>query len=311
MDVEVDEKVITKAPARAAAAITIEPLMDGIMWGQKAPWWANLKFPHPTKEGARCYCLTGCAATAIAQVLYYWAKKGKRRGCLATKAYTTKKYKYSVAAMPSVQMFDWTAMTDGKPTTTKGKNAVAKISEYCGKALQADYGYNSTSAPMKNVAPVLKDYFGMGDARRVENVSNATLKAEIIAELRKESPVIMCGSGANECHCFVCDGYRSSEDMFHFCFGWEGDGDGWFKLTAINPTTHDFTSRKNAIVGLKPTYLGDVNGDGYINMSDVSRIITTANSGEYNRQADLNSDGKVDIEDVNKEVDVILGKEKL
>lgn len=312
MDVEVDEKVITKAPARAAAAITIEPLMDGIMWGQKAPWWANLKFPHPTKEGARCYCLTGCVATAIAQVLYYWAKKGKRRGCLATKAYTTQKYKYSVAAMPSVPIFDWASMTGTKPTTTAGKKAVAMLSEYCGKAAQADYGYSSTSAPMKNVAPVLKNYFGMGDARRVENVSNATLKAEIIAELRKESPVIMCGqSEGSGCHCFICDGYRSSDDMFHFLWGWEGDGDGWFKLTALSPNSKDFSTKKNAIVGLSPHLLGDVNGDGRINMSDVTKIISVANSGEYDRAADLNSDGKVDIEDVNKEVDVILGKEKL
>ena len=305
------KKVPFKAPARASEIINIEPLMSGIMWGQKAPWWANLKFPHPTKPGARCYCVTGCAPTAVASVLYYWAKKGKRRGCIATKAYTTSTYKYEVSAMPSVPMFDWTSMTDTKPTTAKAKAAVALLMEYCGKAMKADYGYGSTATPMANVAPTLKNYFGMGDARRIQNVSNATLKAEIIAELQNGSPVIMCGSGGAECHCFICDGYRSSDDMFHFLWGWDGDGDGWFKLTALSPDTHDFSSKKNAIVGLSPHLLGDVNGDGRINMSDVTKIINVANSGEYDRAADLNSDGKVDIEDVNKEVDVILGKEKL
>ena len=57
--------------------------------------------------------------------------------------------------------------------------------------------------------------------------------------------------------------------------------------------------------------LGDVNGDGRINMSDVTKMINTANAGEYDRAADINSDGKVDREDINKEINVILGKEKL
>ncbi len=305
------EKVATKAPRKAAAAITVEPLMDGIAWGQKAPWWANLKFPHPTKQGSRCYCLTGCLATAIAMVLYYWAKKGKRRGCIATKAYTTKTYKYSVIAMPSKEMFDWSDMTDKKPSTAKGKAAVALLMEYCAKAVQADFGYGSTSAPMKNAAPTLKNYFAMGNARRVENVSNATLKSEIIAELQNGSPVIMCGSGNNECHAFVCDGYRSSDDMFHFLFGWDGDGDGWFKLTALSPNDHDFSSKKNAIVGLTPHFLGDVNGDGKINISDVSTVINAAKKGEYDVNKDVNFDGKVDKKDADKITNVILGKEKL
>lgn len=310
MAAAVDGSVMAKAPAKAQEIVNIEPLLGGIKWGQRAPWWNKLIFPHPTKEGSRCYCVTGCAPTAVAMVLYYFAKLGKRRGCLATKAYTTIRYKYSVAAKASVELFDWANMTDGKPTSTKGKNAVATLMEYCGKALQADYGYNSTSTPMARVAPTLKDYFGMGDARRLQNLSNAALKAAIIEELKQEHPVIMCGSGNGECHCFVCDGYRSSDDMFHFNWGYEGDGDGWFKLTALNPSTHDFSNSKNAIVGLTPHLLGDVNGDGRINISDVTATINATNKGEYDRQMDVNSDGKVDKKDTEKIINTILGKKQ-
>lgn len=302
------EKVLAKAPAKAKEAVTIEPLLGDIKWGQKAPWWNNLKFPHPTKVGSRCYCLTGCVATAIGMVLLHLARMGYRRGCLATKEYTTTKYKYSVSAMPSVPMFDWDSMPGGKPTTTKGKKAVAVLMEYCGRAVKADYGYDSTSAPMVNVAPALRDYFGLGEARRLQNLSNASLKAEIIAELKKGIPVIMCGSGENECHCFVCDGYRSEDDMLHFNFGWEGDGDGWFKFASLTPDGHNFTSKKNAIVGLTPYFLGDVNGDGKINMSDVTQVIKVKNKGEYDRAADVNSDGKVDMDDAQAVADKILGR---
>ena len=301
------KKVPFKAP-RAQEIINIEPLLGGIKWGQRAPWWNRLIFPHPTKEGARCYCVTGCAPTAIAMVLYYFAKQGKRRGCLATKAYTTTTYKYSVTAKPAMPMFDWDNMTDTKPTTTKGKNAVAVLMEYVGRTVKADYCYNATATPMRNVAPALKEYFGMGDARRLQNMSNAALKAEIIAELKKGNPVIMCGSGNGECHCFVCDGYRSSDDMFHFNWGFNGDGDGWFKLTALNPNTYDFSNSKNAIVGLTPYILGDTNGDGRINISDVTKVINEMNSGTYDRQSDVNSDGKVDKEDANQIINTILNK---
>lgn len=301
------KKVPFKAP-RAQEIINIEPLLGDIKWGQRAPWWNKLIFPHPTKEGSRCYCVTGCAPTAIAMVLYYFAKHGKRRGCLATKAYTTVRYKYSVTAKASVELFDWASMTDGKPTSTKGKNAVATLMEYCGKALQADYGYNSTSTPMARVAPTLKEYFGMGDARRLQNMGNAALKAAIIEELKLAHPVIMCGSGNGECHCFVCDGYRSSDDIFHFNWGFDGDGDGWFKLNALNPNTYDFSNSKNAIVGLTPYILGDVNGDGRINMSDVTATINATNKGEYERQMDVNSDGNVDERDTQQIINTILGK---
>jgi hypothetical protein len=162
---------------------------------------------------------------------------------------------------------------------------------------------------MARVAPTLKDYFGMGDARRLQNMSNAALKAAIIEELKLAHPVIMCGSGNGECHCFVCDGYRSSDDMFHFNWGFDGDGDGWFKLTALNPNTYDFSNSKNAIVGLTPYILGDTNGDGRINISDVTKVINEMNSGTYDRQSDVNSDGKVDKADANQIIDTILHRQ--
>ena len=140
-------------------------------------------------------------------------------------------------------------------------------------------------------------------------MTSGTFKSEIIEELMKGHPVVMCGSSEESgCHAFVCDGYRSTDDLFHFNWGYNGNGDGWFALTALTPDDMDFTSKKNAIVGLTPSWLGDVNGDGRINMSDVTEIIDTSIKGEYNSKADVNSDGKVDNEDAKAVIDRILGK---
>jgi len=305
-------KVPTKAPAKAPEVINIEPLLGNIQWGQRAPYWNNLKYPL---NGKTYYCYVGCLATAIAQVLYYWYKRGVKRGCPPTKAYTTATNKYAVAALPSVAMFDWESMADEPPTTTKGKKAVALLCQYVSAALQMDYTPYWSAAKMAKAAPVLKDYFGMGDAKRLEAryMTAAKFKAEIIAELQKGHPVVMCGSNADatSCHAFICDGYRSTDDLLHFNWGYNGDGDGWFALTALTPDGKDFTSKKNAIVGLTPHLLGDVNGDGRINIADVTQVINANNKGKYERQMDINSDGKVDMEDAKAITDTILGKSTL
>lgn len=294
-----------------APTVVIEPMLGGIQWGQRGPWWNNLKYPL---NGKTYYCYVGCLATAISQLLFHWYQRGVKRGCPPTKAYTTKTNKYEVKALPGISMFDWESMTDGTPTTSKGKKAVAQLCQYVSAALEMDYTPNWSSAKMAKAAPVLRDYFGMGDAKRLEAryMTSGTFKSEIIEELMKGHPVVMCGSSEESgCHAFVCDGYRSTDDLFHFNWGYNGNGDGWFALTALTPDDMDFTSKKNAIVGLTPSYLGDVNGDGYINMSDVTEIIDTSINGEYNSKADVNSDGKVDIDDANKVINHIIGKEKL
>ena len=35
-------------------------------------------------------------------------------------------------------------------------------------------------------------------------------------------------------HAFVCDGYKS-DGTFHFNWGWDGDYNDWFPLTALEP----------------------------------------------------------------------------
>ena len=52
--------------------------------------------------------------------------------------------------------------------------------------------------------------------------------------------------------------------------------------------------------------MGDVNDDGYVNVTDVSEIYTCILSGEYNVACDLNGNGFVNVEDVSKLYKIIL-----
>ena len=49
-----------------------------------------------------------------------------------------------------------------------------------------------------------------------------------------------------------------------------------------------------------------MNGDGEVNISDVSGIIDLILSGQTSAEGDVNGDGEVNITDINAVIDVIL-----
>ena len=58
--------------------------------------------------------------------------------------------------------------------------------------------------------------------------------------------------------------------------------------------------------GDEPIVPGDVNGDGEVNISDVSDIIDVILSGNYSPMSDVNGDGEINITDINAVIDAIL-----
>jgi hypothetical protein len=53
--------------------------------------------------------------------------------------------------------------------------------------------------------------------------------------------------------------------------------------------------------------VGDVNGDGEVNIADVNAIIDVILGGEKLPAADVNGDGEINVADVNAELDIIFG----
>ena len=52
---------------------------------------------------------------------------------------------------------------------------------------------------------------------------------------------------------------------------------------------------------------GDVNGDGSVNISDVSLVIDAIlGDGDFNSALDVNGDGSVNISDINAIIAIIL-----
>ena len=120
-------KAKAKAKAKAASARVDIPAMIKARWGQWTPF--NDRIRIDGKE-----CPTGCAAMAMALILYYWGCQphdGKyyHRGCMAVKSYKTSTLKCKITALPSLTMFDYKHMTPDSPKTAEGKQAVAQMHE--------------------------------------------------------------------------------------------------------------------------------------------------------------------------------------
>lgn len=301
-----------KAKAKAAATRVDIPTMIKAKWGQWAPFNDNIRING--KE-----CPTGCVAMAVALILYYWGCQdhdGKvyHRGCRDVKSYKTDTLKCKIAALVAISVFDYKHMTADTPKTKEGKAAVATLLEYLGKAAKSDYTEKSTTAYINQAYHVLEDHVRL--CKQMGYIYCSQLGEEAFAEkvyqsLKNGCPVIMSGrktSGGS--HCYVVDGYNAKTGLFHVNFGWYGQYDGWYALSAANAI--DYTINKTAITNIKPIYiLGDVDGDGKVTVNDAMEVVAQIQKGGYNEKADVNSDGEVSINDANRIVEHLLGKDEL
>ena len=286
--------------------VTIAPLIKAT-WGQSAPYNEKLKF-----DGKASY--VGCNAVAIGMILEYYGRKGYHRGCKATSAYTTKMMEYKVPALPPVTVFDYANLPTSKPTTAAQIAAVSDMLRHIGCALKSDFAPNGTLAYLTQDVKVLQNYLRMGSKRILASNGYGYFEQCVYDELVNGRPVIMAGyapSGAG--HTFICDGYNASTDMYHFNWGWSGQCNGYFRMSALDITSaRAYNSNKQAIIGIAPTYkLGDVNNDSEVTVTDAMQVVELAAQGSTNPQADINSDGKVTAADANPIIEHVMGQSKL
>ena len=265
----------TNSPRKARA--TVGTLLT-TTWNQEAPYNNQCVFNGTT-------CLAGCGATAMAQVLCFWAKNGFKRGCRALPAYTTETNKYSVGALGAVSVFDWDNMTSSsRPSTANQKTAVAKLMRYCGQSINMDYGPDWSGSATYDIYLSLKDNFFYNSSMAYidcGDMSASAFEEKIYNEIAAKRPVIMSGySDASGRHLFVCDGYNATTGKYHFNWGWGGSKDGMFAMTALNPYGRNYNNDKEAIIGINPNAASQ-----YVTQSADSKTITFYNNNNKSAHA--------------------------
>lgn len=216
------------SPAYVEGA-AIAPLLTS-KWDQGNPYNAQC----PTVGNART--VTGCVATAMAQVMRYHEYPAKGTGMVsATCAGTSDEITLDLAK----ESFDWANMLDsyeGEYNDTQ-KNAVAYLMKACGYSVHMDYSTSESGAISFNVGKALIENFGYNNNITFESrkyYSTPDWEAMVYNELAAKRPVYYAGQSEGGGHAFVCDGY-DGKGYFHINWGWGGMSDGYFLLQSLNP----------------------------------------------------------------------------
>ena len=242
---------------------------------------------HPT---------TGCVATAMAQIMKYWEYPKKGYG---SKSYKSEYYGTLYADFGSTA-YDWDDMPLklSSSTSSTQNNAVATLMYHCGVAVSMDYnsdGRGSSSAYVVDIGygqasaqSALTDYFGYASTVSGKKFDQSTTTVQwtnmLKTELNNKMPIIYAGFSFNSGgHAFVCDGYDNN-DKFHFNWGWGGQANGYFSLTALTPENYNFSQGQQAVIGIKPKE-GSApakNYDLYMNTDLIATNTSSSTSSEPN-----------------------------
>lgn len=249
----VEKKLINRAAKK-----TIQPLCT-TKWNQSAPF--NNKCPQYNGKT----CVTGCVATALAQVLKYynWPYYGVGTHTYTWKEGGNKELTFDYGAT----QFDWANMIDSYngSYTTREADAVSTLMYACGVGVDMMYTPNSSGAYSRNLVRVLVENFNYDKGikyvgRQYYNLSD--WEDLVYENLNTYGPVLYDGQSNNGGHQFVCDGYKSG--YFHFNWGWGGMSDGWFLLTALDPgqqgiggSTSGYNFRQNIVTGVQTLHTSD------------------------------------------------------
>lgn len=257
------------------ATTSVDPLIK-TTWGQGIPYCLQC----PIYQGE--YCVVGCVATAMAQVMNYWRFP---TSCDGLSAFYSSGYG-QVPALPATT-FDYNLMLDSychwdwdnseliQDTYTDAQaQEVAKLSRYCGQAVNMSYSPDGSGAYVWNQLSAMKGFGYSNNAQDVEkngwwstSYTTEEWEAMMKEELVAGRPILYSANDpAAGGHAFICDGYNT-DDYFHYNFGWFGTCDGWYLSTSLRMVHRDgdqlnFSSSHEMLIGVMPPTFCLLNIDG-------------------------------------------------
>jgi hypothetical protein len=244
----------------------VTPLMS-TTWNQGCNYNADC----PLVSGGPCgRAYTGCNATALAQIMKYYAHPSSAWGGTYTNTgMPIQTINYDLAT------YNWSAM----PTSLSSANAeVAKLIYHAGVAVNMQYG--STVSNSYFESSVLKKYFKYSLSLRgalKANYTNTQWESLLKRELESGRVVYVKSSD----HFYVIDGYQVSPSVkFHCNFGWGGLYDGYYDIHSVVVASNNYTPGQ-AVIGIAPL--------SNIEASPDTVVVTSTTSAAHYELASLSS----------------------
>ena len=194
---------------------------------------------------------TGCVATAMAEVMRYHQHPANGSGSMTTDDGVSADFNVS---------FDWANMLEdytGAYTAEQASQA-AQLSFLCGVSCNMAYGLHESSAQQALIVNALPTFFfyDKGILRgKKDNYTAEEWNSIIANELASGRPVVYGGEGSDGGHTFLLDG--SDGEMYHVNWGWNGQDNGYFRLSALTPGDVSYTSNQEMVYNIKPDEGGE------------------------------------------------------
>ena len=177
---------------------------------------------------------TGCVATAMAQVMYYYKWPEQGRGIV--EGYYISGKGVDEATDLSKSIYQWNLMLPQYTTgaSKDSREAVALLLHDIGRSVHMDYDSLESGASSHYVIPVLTTNFDYDKGGRfLQRNFCSTEKWEDVlrSEISNGRPVMYSASNGSASHEFVCDGY-DDKGYFYFNYGWNGASNGYYLTSA-------------------------------------------------------------------------------
>lgn len=267
----------------------ISPLLGNNSWGQDDPY--NRLCPSVRNER----CVTGCVATAMAQVMHFHRYPAIGKGNIS---YTTETNDIHIQRNLASSQFRWDDMIDdyNGTYTSEQADAIAELMYSCGVSVNMDYCTSSQGGSGAYQSNLIKAF--------IENFSydqDAAFMARsycseedwhniLVKELNEGRPVNYAGTSIKDGgHSFVFDGYRVSEGNkypdYHVNWGWNGSCNGYYQVADLSPSENGqhvaaggFNNSQQITIGIQPE---DGINDGSIHLctTNLHTSVTTAKAG--------------------------------
>ncbi len=275
---------------------SVEPLLT-TTWNQSPHYNAQCPYDYNYSQ----FAVTGCVATAMAQIMKYWNYPAQGTGY---HEYFEGWYG-TLSANFAATTYNWSAMPNN---VTSNNDAVATLMYHCGVSVNMDYGIaangGSSAWVISDDSPncaenAYKTYFGYNSST-IQGVQRSaytdsqwsnTLKNE----LNVNRPIQYAGFGGGSGHTWVCDGYDNN-DWFHMNWGWGGNSDGYFEIDYLNPGalgtgggTGGYNSGHQAVIGIQPPSGGGGGTGSSIDMEMYSDIYVYPDPIEYGQSFTVNA----------------------
>ncbi len=221
------------------------------LWNQGSPY--NNQCPF-VKTGLSTKYPTGCVATAISQIMYYWKYPDHGIGEHQYSFQPAEGEGRILSANFGETTYNWSQMIDdySKGYTDTQAEAVSTLMLHCGVAVDMSYTADGSGAYSTEACAGLKKYFGYNENMRIYTrsyYSESQWMNMIYKELSNNRPVYYAGADAsNGGHAFVLNGYDESGKIL-VNWGWGGKENGYYDIALLNPSGYQFSLQQNMIIG--------------------------------------------------------------